>query len=137
MAVKVPMKGASLTLLISATPTAIPGVISIDDIDIHERTLIDVTELASANEQKIKGVGKIGMLNFKIHFDPSDTTHLALQTQLEADDDSTITATLANTAASTIACVGPLFKLSKKGGGNDAKYIADVSLAINSITRTP
>lgn len=137
MAVRVPMKGATLTLLISASPTAIPGVISIDDIDIHERKTIDVTELATANEQAMKGVGNLGMLNFKIHFDPSDTTHLALQTQLEADDDSTITATLANTAASTIQCVGPLVKLSKKGGGVGDKYIADVSLKINSITRTP
>lgn len=137
MAVKVPMKGASLTLLISATPTAIPGVISIDDIDMAERAAIDVSELADANDQMTKGRGKIGYLNFKIHFDPSDTTHLALQTQLDADADSTITATLANTAASTIACVGPLLKLTKKGGDATGKYIAEVSMFINSITRTP
>lgn len=137
MAVRVPMKGASLQLTIASTPTAIPGVISIDDIDIHERKMVDVTELASANEIMMKGVGSIGSFNFKIHFDPSDTTHLALQTQLEADDDSVITATLANTAASTIAVTGPLYKLAKKGGGNGDKYIADVSLFINSITRTP
>ena len=112
-------------------------VISIDDIDIHERKTIDVTELASTNEQAMKGIGALGMLNFKIHFDPSDTTHLALQTQHDADADSTIVVTLANAAASTIECVGPLVKLSKKGGGVGDKYIADVSLKINSITRTP
>lgn len=137
MTVKVPMKGATLSLTIAATPTLIPQVVSIDDIVMLEKVAIDVTNLASTNKQTMKGIGDLGSLTFKVQHDPSDTTHLALESQCAADDDSVILVTLANTAASTIECTGPLMKSGKKGGGTGDLYIGEYSLKINSMTQTP
>lgn len=137
MTVKFPMKGATLSVTIASVPTVIPNVKSIDDIVGIDNTMIDITYVNSTAVQNMKGLPDYGSLTFKIDYDPSDTTHLALVTQAAGSDDTTLLVTLANTAASTIQVVGPLKMVTKKGGGPNDIYRAECSLKINSLTETP
>lgn len=137
MTVRIPMKGATLRVTIGGTPTLIPTVLTIDDIVPRARTPIDVSAIDDAADYTVKGRMNYGSLTWTMMFDPSDTTHLALQSQCDGEPDTTLLVTLNNTAASTIQVVGPLLKVGTKGGDANSKYMASCELKINSITETP
>lgn len=131
---RIPMKGSTLKVEISATPTLITGVMTVDDIVPRARAAIDVSAIDDAADQTVKGRMNYGSFTWTMMFDPTDATHLALQTQCDGEDDTTMLVTLNTADASTIEVVGPLLKIGTKGGDANAKYMANCELKINSIT---
>lgn len=136
MTVRIPMKGATLKLTITGTPTLIPQVQEISDILGGESAMIDVTDLDSTAKQSMGGLIDWGEMAFKIFYDYSDSTHVALYTQFAALTEATFLATLANTAASTVQVVGPIKSIQQKAGGPTNTIMLEVKVKINSLTQT-
>lgn len=134
---RIVMQGSTLKLTITGTPTLIENVTTISDIVPMTRAQVSITALDDSAEQTAKGLLNWGSLKFSIMRDPTDSVHQALETQAQGSDDSVITATLPNTAATTIAVTGPIVSSSSKGGGNNDKFMTDYELKINSVVETP
>lgn len=138
MAVRIPMKGTTLKLTIVATPTLVPQVVDITAFLSGETAMIQVTDLDSTSEQNYAGLPDFGTLDFKINYDPSDTTHQAIISQWIAGTNTvTFLATLADTNAATIQTVGPIKTVKSTGGAPNDLVRLECSQKINSYTITP
>lgn len=134
---RIPMKGATLKLTITATPTLIPQVTSIDDIIGAESAMIDTTDLDSTAVQNMGGIINWGEMSFKLNFDPSDTTHVAIRTHHATLTEATFLVTLADTGGATIQVVGPIKTCKLMGGATTDLFKGEVTVKINSLTLTP
>lgn len=138
MANRIPMKGATLAIDISATPTAIPQVTSADAMLSGETAMIPTTDLDSEAEQNMAGLPDYGTMDFKGNWDPSDSTHQAILSQwAEGLNTATFTATLADSGAARITTIGPIKTFKITGGGPNDLAKFECSQKINSYTIVP
>jgi hypothetical protein len=138
MANRIPLFGTTLKLTISATPTAVPQVVSLDMNLGADFTMIDVTDLDSTSIQNYSGLADFGTLDFKINYDPSDTTHQAIISQAIARGNTvTFLSTFTDTGAATIQTVGPIKSIKFSGGNHAGLLQITCSQKINSYTITP
>lgn len=137
MSETIPMKGATLKIEISETPTKIEGITSIDDIVSVENPMIESSPLDAANDTFVAGRPALGTLSFKGNWDPAQTTHQALFTRAQSGGSQVILATLANTGASEVEITGPIKTFAIKGGDKGAKATFECVVTINAIAITP
>lgn len=133
----VPGEGTTLKVTITATPTVIGAVISVDPPELA-RPPIDTSHLTSNPREYRVGVLDISELTFVINYDPGTTTHAYLTSSILAGTLEVWLLTFADSGTATYGFSGYLSSFKPESIELDGNVTATVKIRpTTTITITP
>lgn len=126
------VKGSILSVTISSVSTVVPNVTNIQDGELQAPG-INTTALSDTREQETAGIPDEGHLMADVNYDPSNTVHQWLTSQIGASISGGLT--YPNSGPNTMTFTGPLKKWSGSKGDKAGLYKRDMSVHMNSVSR--